>query len=502
MAMKNGIFRERVYGIENEFAPLFVLSKKKVFGANYKDGNQVLLDCIRRGNGVFGVTSLAMGGNFEGGLWLRNGSRLYLDTGKHPEIASCECRRVRDAVAYNKATEMLATRILQFPKGDNRRIRIFKNNMGKGNDMMYANHELFRYETFGCHENYLLWNTPHLVESALYPLVPFLSTRQIYDGAGWWINPEKGEFVLSQRALFLSTSFSDSTTGPATAGRAIINLRNQPHGGEGSFKRFHLILGDANMLEYALFLKLATTGLALSLYENDELPKYFLEFPVKALHELARGRDFNADIFSLRSEGGRIQKMSALQLQSQYCELATEHTRTAVFESEESEHEARTGCNVWNEAITALARKDKEWPIGRIDYATKEYITEDMIRRGAKNLSPKVIRETVNLLYHELGDGTLYSRLKENGVAKRIVSEADIEHAIQFPPSDTRAHVRGTLICRALRKKMKKHLLNFVGWQEIGLGPPELREVLKKYPLTDPLESNPAWLNEVLLGCG
>ncbi|MDP3725636.1 MAG: proteasome accessory factor PafA2 family protein, partial [bacterium] len=176
-----------------------------------------------------------------------------------------------------------------------------------------------------------------------------------------------------------------------------------------------------------------------------------------------------------------------------------EHINSARFESDESEHEARTVLNFWNETITALARKDRKWPIGRIDSATKEYVAEDMILRNPRNLSPDTIRERVDILYHELGPGSIYEKLKSEGKVTRVVSDREITHAVTFPPKDTRAHARGTVILREMKKRKKNRRLNYIGWQSVKFFKSE--ESIKRqreFVFENPLESNPPWLKKFL----
>ena len=92
-----------------------------------------------------------------GGVWgrssnvfLRNGARLYLDVGSHPEYATPECDNVLDLVAHDKAGERILEGLLV---DADRRLReegiagdiyLFKNNTDSAGN------------SYGCHENYLV----------------------------------------------------------------------------------------------------------------------------------------------------------------------------------------------------------------------------------------------------------------------------------------------------------------------------------------------------------
>src|SRR5690606_39301758 len=54
--------------------------------------------------------------------------------------------------------------------------------------------------------------------------------------------------------------------------RPIINTRDEPHADAERYRRLHVIVGDANLLEAATYLKLGTTSLVLWLLEQDAVP--------------------------------------------------------------------------------------------------------------------------------------------------------------------------------------------------------------------------------------
>ena len=83
-------------------------------------------------------------------VFLRNGARLYLDVGSHPEYATPECDNIVDLVAHDKAGERILEGLLvdadqrlreEGIAGD---IYLFKNNTDSAGN------------SYGCHENYLV----------------------------------------------------------------------------------------------------------------------------------------------------------------------------------------------------------------------------------------------------------------------------------------------------------------------------------------------------------
>ena len=179
---------------------------------------------------------------------LTNGARYYLDHA-HPEFATPECTNARDIVRFEKAGE----RVLEVSRGRaepllpaGQRILIYKNNSDrKGN-------------SYACHENYLLdRNMPfsQIVEQ----FTSFLVTRQIFCGAGK-VGAENGTehcaYQISQRADFFETEVGLDTM----VKRPIINTRDEPHANRDRYRRLHVIVGDSNMSEYSIYLKMGVVA--------------------------------------------------------------------------------------------------------------------------------------------------------------------------------------------------------------------------------------------------
>ena len=144
-------------------------------------------------------------------VFLRNGARLYLDVGSHPEYATPECDNVLDLVAHDKAGERILEGLLV---DADRRLReegiagdiyLFKNNTDSAGN------------SYGCHENYLVGRHGEFGRLADV-LIPFLVTRQIICGAckvGWIEGkPQHRDRVLSpyerERYLMVCVAGSDS----------------------------------------------------------------------------------------------------------------------------------------------------------------------------------------------------------------------------------------------------------------------------------------------------
>ena len=217
-------------------------------------------------------------------LVLSNGARFYNDHA-HPEYSTPECTTLRDMVAQEKAGERILAecarrRNLKLP--NSQAVRLYKNNTD------------FSGHSYGCHDNYLMrrdvpWD--RIVAGVL----PFLITRQIFAGAGkMGIEAEgaagqPGIYQISQRADFFSVLVSIDTMNR----RPLINTRDEPHADSSQYRRFHVILGDANMSEWATALKIGTTALVLELIDADAAPQLEIAQPIDATKSISRDQTYD-----------------------------------------------------------------------------------------------------------------------------------------------------------------------------------------------------------------
>ena len=216
----------------------------------------------------------------KGYLWHPNGSLSYLDYNDHPEHATAECRSARDIVTTAKAGELIIADVFNQPyiHDTDTKFILFKNNLAFDANENISN-------AYGCHDNYSLHgNRSYSINEEFRKyLIPFLITRQILDGAGWW--DKYGRFHLSQRAMMIRSVMTGSTTGD----RGLVHFRGNDD--TGTNERLHLILGDSNILETALYLKIGVTSLILALVEQGLAPRIECEDPVRSLRDIS----FNAD---------------------------------------------------------------------------------------------------------------------------------------------------------------------------------------------------------------
>jgi proteasome accessory factor A len=358
-------------------------------------------------------------------LVLPNGARFYNDH-THPEYSTPECRTVIDLVAHDRAGE----RLLQ--RAADRRNR----SLGGPFVQLYKNNTDFHGHSYGCHDNYLVPRAVPFGKLAT-GLLPFLVTRQVIAGAGKvGIEGQEqgfkpGRYQLSQRADFIETELSVDTM----HNRPILNTRDEPHADRERYRRLHLIVGDANMAEYATALKVGTTALVLELICRGQAPAFEVDDPVTAIKAVSYDPDLK-HVIRLRP-GGTI---SALDLQAAYCEAAT---RLLSGECAETDWVLRE----WGDTLASLAA-DRSQLIGRLDWITKQWLFETFMGEERVGWDDPWLA-SLDLEYHNINpERGLFLGLEAEGKTSRLASEAAIREAIETGPRDTRGGIRGQCIRR------------------------------------------------------
>src|ERR1700747_2854110 len=241
-------------------------------------------------------------------LVLSNGARFYNDHA-HPEYSTPECTQLRDIVAQDKAGERI---LAECARRRNQKLET-------GHEVrLYKNNTDFLGHRYGCHDNYLMrrdvpWD--RIVAATL----PFLITRQIFAGSGKMgmegesAVGQPGVFQISQRADFFSVLVSIDTMNR----RPLVNTRDEPHADASKYRRFHVIVGDSNMSEWATAMKLGTTALVLELIESGKAPQLEIAQPIDAAKSISRDQNYDW-IIELRD--GR--KISAIDVQRLYLSAA------------------------------------------------------------------------------------------------------------------------------------------------------------------------------------
>jgi proteasome accessory factor PafA2 len=371
-------------------------------------------------------------------LVLSNGARFYNDHA-HPEYSTPECLSLRDLVAQDKAGERIIEEC----------VRRRNTKIGEGTVKVFKNNTDFVGHSYGCHDNYLMERAVPF-DLVIRGLTPFLVTRQIIAGAGKVgveneENPPRGVYQISQRADFFSVLVSIDTMNR----RPIINTRDEPHADSEKFRRFHVIVGDANLSEISTALKIGTTSLVLDLIEAGELPKSCdLSDPIAALKQISRDPTLK-NVVELT--GSRT--ISALDIQRLYMERATK-----FFMGRDAETD--WVLETWATVLDDLER-DPMLCRDRLDWVAKKWLLETFIE--AENVHwEHAWLQSLDLEYHNINrEQGLYAALMAQNRMQKFVTADEIRRAIHQPPPDTRAYFRG----RCVEKFAKE--MESVQWDEI-----------------------------------
>ena len=181
------------------------------------------------------------------GLFLGNGSRLYLDAGNHPELSTPECTDPWQLVRYLKAGEAILIDLAQDldvsgVRRNQTRTSFFRSNV-----------DYHSFVTWGCHESYQYHDR---AEAMSLELIPHFVSRIIYTGAGGFDDQSPGlEFVVSPRVAHLErVSSADSTSR-----RGIFHTKDEPLSHGGGWHRLHVLCGESLCGEVGSFLKVEFT---------------------------------------------------------------------------------------------------------------------------------------------------------------------------------------------------------------------------------------------------
>ena len=408
---------------------------------------------------------------------LTSGARLYVDHA-HPEYSSPEVTNPLDAVRWDRAGQLVMLASVRALTGSPALpdVLLYKNNVdGKG-------------ATYGAHENYLVHRAVPFADLAAR-LMPFLVTRQVFTGAGRVGVGQRGEqpgFQLSQRADYVEAEIGLETT----LRRPIVNTRDEPHADPARWRRLHVIVGDATMLETATYLRAGTTSLVLWLIERGlsgsrrardalaTVDALRLAHPVDAMHQVSHDLTLRR---RLELADGR--HLTALEIQRAYLDavrealvgqpdddhLPDDHLPDESTPDDHAPDEpTRAGdrgpggggapCDApdaqtrdvlarWESLLTRLA-EDPARCAREVEWCAKLRLLDAMRRR--ENLGwdhPKLA--AVDLQWSDVRpERGLYYRLEAAGAVERLLPDDAIAAAVRCPPGDTRAYFRGEAVRR------------------------------------------------------
>ncbi|MEX2554406.1 MAG: depupylase/deamidase Dop [Actinomycetota bacterium] len=399
---------------------------------------------------------------------LTNGARYYVDHA-HPEYSTPECTSPRQLVMYDKAGERILessiARATEIMSGGGRMI-VYKNNTdGKGT-------------SYGTHENYLVDRAVPFTKIA-HDIMPFFVTRQIFTGAGFLGGSTRGgdvPYQVSQRADFFEAEVGLETT----LKRPIVNTRDEPHADPEKYRRLHVIIGDANMSEVSNLLKTGTAAIALRMIEDDQiLEDLSFENPVQSLRAISHDPSCK---LTVRLKDGR--SVRAVDVQWGYFEMAEKYFAAHDPDPWTAEVMAR-----WEAVLTTIESEPMNLAT-QLDWVAKYKLLSDYREKHDLDWSdPKL--HMLDLQYHDVrrSKGLAYV-LERQGRLERLVTDEEIDRAIDVPPLDTRAYFRGRCLAQFAKQ------IAAASWDSVifDVG----AESLQRVPMPEPLRGTEAHVKDLL----
>ncbi len=386
--------RKRIQGTEHEYT---MYSKK--LAAKGFDPHSLALDMLRE-------SDLSLAGEF-----ITNGSRCYYDVG-HFELSTCEVSNPFDMLLWEKAGEKIVDWLRRETEekylSGGERIWAFKNNTSPDGT------------SYGSHENYIVDRSIDFPTRFVRELVPHFSTRFIYAGAGDILD---GKFVLSPM-IYLTSSVVSGETMHKTG---LINTRDEPHSDRSSWRRLHVICGDALMNEVAILLRNFTTTAILQLMEMDKLgdiPR--LASPVDDMW--VNVEMTHPDKWKVHLEGGKT--TSPIDIQRYYL---------AKIENIIEDDRERKALRILEEVLDGVENKSSKDLARRVEWLDRYFaIQEAKEAKSGNDVEMMACKQ-----YSEIGaDRGIFYRRQKKGMADRLLKDEDIVKAIREPPRDTRAALR------------------------------------------------------------
>jgi len=357
-------------------------------------------------------------------LVLRNGARFYNDHA-HPEYCTPECSTLLELLQQDWAGDALLIDCARAvgARAMGNPVHLFKNNTD------------FLGHSYGCHENYLLSRS--LPWSRLAEGVQaFLVTRQIFCGAGKYGWEDEDRFLqpgfqIAQRSDF----FSELQSVDTMQRRPLINTRDEPHADPAKYRRFHVIVGDANLSPFATYLKVGTTALVLQALLNgappDRIPR--LADPLAALMAISRD---TAWTWAVKTAGGR--SSTAIAVQRTYLDLVRAYALP-------KDDEGLILLREWEAVLNDLEREPLS-TADRLDWAAKFRLIEQFRESEGIAADDPWLR-SLDLSYHALDpdEGLFYGLLASGSFRLPYPLELIRGHGLR-PPARTRAALRGGCI--------------------------------------------------------
>jgi len=368
------------------------------------------------------------------GEWTISGARCYEDH-FHLEWSTPSTVSARRLVALVKAGDAVVNEARARASEQGHDIIIVANNTD--GQVSYGSHLniLLARETF----DQLFDYRPHIFYRVW---VPHLVTSMVYAGAGTICTATRdrqAQYQLSQRAAFMETARIHEIT---TSRRSLINSRDEALADPERYARLHIISFDSNMHEFALWLKIGTSQLIMSMLECCFQPiDLTLRNPISAIREIARDPKLRTKV---ELQDGR--SLTAIEIQEEIATMASRFVEAGYDEG--SVPDASQIVSAWLDTLDKL-RRDPNECVGRVDWIAKASLLSMHRRKsgvGWDDPSMKVLDH----MYANIDPaiGLYHTVFLRNNIAERVVTDDEIASYMSKAPDDSRAWLRTRCIER------------------------------------------------------
>lgn len=376
--------------------------------------------------------------------FLRNGSRIYICTGGHLEIATPECRDAFEVLRYDKAAELYMQ--IGVEKANERyREKLRK----RGGNFSYiqcwkANVEIDKRYSRGTHESYMVERKNFVGKENL--LLPFLILRKIFFGAGGYVADKDGiKYVLSPKAMVARRLFTESPSQ-----WPILSTRDEPLSTKDKY-RVHVTSGEGVRSEVTRLLNNAITSYVIDAIESGKITHVEdIWNPLQTFKDISENTEGD---WRIKLMNGRTE--SALDyLTTHYLEAIEK-----LFEEREVSYWDKYSLETFKLVCAKFDQGLLEDPyvFRRIEWVMKLWVIKKWIEDFEYKYIPKgkfdyrsmyVMDERVekeiaaSFDFTNLCDYDLYECVADRIGVERVLTEEDIGDALLFPPKNSRAELR------------------------------------------------------------
>ena len=376
--------------------------------------------------------------------FLRNGSRIYICTGGHLEIATPECRNAFEALKYDKAAE------LYMQIGVERANKKYREKLRKrANAPSYiqcwkANVEIDKRYSRGTHESYEVVRRNFVGRENLF--IPFLILRKIFFGAGGFIAEKEGlKYVISPKAMVSKRVLTESPSQ-----WPILSTRDEPLGTKDKY-RVHVTSGEGVRSEVTRLLNNALTSYVLDAIETGKLSHVEdIGNPLQTFKDISANTEGD---WRVKLTNGRTE-LAVDYLEANYLAVIEE-----LFDERETSYWDKYVLETFKRLCDKFRQGLLEDPyvVRRLEWVMKLWVIKNEINnfdykytskgkfdyRSIYMMDEEIEKEiAASFDFTNLCDYDLYERIADKIGVERILTEEEIGEALLFPPKDSRAELR------------------------------------------------------------